>query len=250
MKRLIATLALLALPIHVLAAERTERFYGYAYDLNTGRYLYTEVHQQRASGEKWTGGSIRYFLPDGKEFGIKTLDFSANPIIPLYRLELSARGGYSEGISAVGEKIELFRQDYGEAAPRKALVDQRLPMTADSGFHSFLRAHFEELLEGKVLEFRFAVAGYLDVFKFRAKRVEDSSFEGKPAVRLRVEPDSLLSLLGKPLEISYEPGERRLVEYRGISNIHDPATGEPFDVRIAYYKKKPADAPATLPPLE
>src|SRR5689334_12345007 len=99
-KRLL-TLLLLAVAVPALAEERTLRFYGYAYDLKSGKYLYTEVHEQHAEGDRWLGGTIVYLAPDGREMGRKTLSFSNDPYVPLYRLTLAARG-YAEAITGVG----------------------------------------------------------------------------------------------------------------------------------------------------
>src|SRR3546814_12817712 len=41
------------------AAAETLKFYGYAYDLKTNRYLYTEVHHQNVDGVRWLGGTIQ-----------------------------------------------------------------------------------------------------------------------------------------------------------------------------------------------
>lgn len=226
------------------AAESHARFRGYAYDLKSGAFLYTELHDQRLDGERWLGGTIDYVAADGSRLGHKDLDFSQDPHVPRYRLELEGRGGYVEGIEAVTpDGIELYKQGYGERQPTRVRVKRKDPMTADSGFHAFIRDHFARLLQGGPLTFRFAVAGNLDTFKFRARRIEDGRFEDRPVVRFRVEPDSLLRMLVDPLELAYEPGARKLVEYRGVSNVHDPSTGEPYNVRIIYPTQPPADAP-------
>ncbi|MBI2383905.1 MAG: hypothetical protein HYV18_07540 [Gammaproteobacteria bacterium] len=228
----------------------TARFYGYAYDLDSNRYIYTEVHEQRLDGDRWLGGGIRYHAPDGTLLGTKTLDFAADPFVPVYRLELRARGGYAEGVSAVGaDTVEMFRQDYGARRAATARRGKRAFDTADTGFHSLLRSQFDALMAGRTARFRFLVAGNLDAFKFRVWRVGDATFEGRPAVHFRAEPDTLLRLLADTLEVVYDPAQRRLLEYRGITDIHDPATGKPYNARIAYYTTLPADAPRPLPPL-
>jgi hypothetical protein len=237
--------ALLAAPA---AAQETLKFHGYAYDLASGKFLYTELHEQKIVDQRWLGGSIAYFAPDGSELGHKTLDFSQDPFVPLYRLELKARGGYMEGITAVGaERIEMEKRGYGAREVERASLKRAPAIAADSGFHSYVREVFPRLLAGERVSFVFAVAGNLDGYKFRARRIEDATFEGKPAVRFRVEPDSLLRWLVDPLELTYEPGQRKLLEYRGVSNIHDPATGKAYNARIIYPSTRPADAPA-LPP--
>lgn len=240
-------MTVLALALSTTASAETFRFYGYAFDLKTDAYLYTEVHEQEITDGVWTKGRIRYYDPSGALIGDKVMDFSSHPFVPVYRLDLPAQG-YSEGISAVGQDLSLFKIVDGKRSEKT--VSLRDNMAADSGFHSLLRDQFETLMSGQNARFRLVVAGNLDSFSFRARKLEDTTFDGIPAVKFVVEPDSLLRLLVDRLEVVYEPKERQLLEYRGISNIHDPATGKPFEARIVYPAQPPAGAPETLPPLE
>lgn len=238
-------LALTATSLAAPAAAETLRFYGYAWDLATGRYLYTETHAQQVEDGRWRGGTIRYYDPDGREFGRKSLDFAEDPFVPRYRLELS-REGYFEAIARV-RPLRLERGEPGRAPEARELA---LPegACADSGFHAYIRAHFPAILAGATVRTRLVVAGSLDHFKFRIRRVGEDVFDGRPVVRLRVEPDSMLRFLAEPMELLYEPREMKLLEYRGISNVRDPAGGGQYHVRIAYLDRPPADVPV-LPPL-
>ena len=228
-----------------LGQETTQKFRGYAYDLDSNKFLYTEIHEQKISGDRWVGGTIDYYAADGSRIGHKTLDFSKDPYVPIYRLDLTTGNGYMEGITAVSaERIEMQKKGYGTSTVRTASIRRRDPVVADSGFHSFLRDRFPDLVAGKTVPFTFAVSGELNEFRFRARRIADATFEGKPAVRLKVEPATLLRLLADPLEIVYEPTRRRMLEYRGISNLHDPKTLEAYSVRIVYPSVPPPDAPA------
>ena len=228
----------------VRAGEGALTFRGYAYDLDSGKFLYTEIHQQRISGDRWVGGTIDYYAPDGSQIGHKTLDFSQDPYIPIYKMTLTPAGGYMEGITALSaDRIEMERKGYNTDKVRTASIKRRDPTVADSGFHSFLRDRFADLVAGKTVEFTFAVSGELDRFKFRATRVADGTFEGKPALRVKIEPDTLLRLLADPLEVLYEPNQRKMLEYRGVSNLHDPKTFEAYKVRIIYPSAPPPDAP-------
>lgn len=248
MTRALLLASLLALaPVLSHAAEVVARFYGHAYDLKTHRYLYTEVHQQKLSGDKWLSGSIKYFGPDGVLLGEKKLDFSANPYIPVYDYQLPALQ-YQEAITRVTDgSIDMLKSSHGKK--KTGTVDNKPPIAADSGFHTFLRANFKDLMDGKTIAFTFVAAGNLDSYKFRAKRVEDTTFEGKKAVHFRVEANSLLRMVAPTLELTYDPGEQRLLEYRGPSNVIDPATDKVYETRIVYPAQPPADAPKNLPPL-
>lgn len=242
----LALLLLLAASTGAAADTLTRRFYGYAYDLDTGRYLYTEVHEQRFEGDRWLGGSIRYVAPDGREIGVKVLDFAADPFVPVYDYQLPQLG-YREGITAVGGRITMHRTSGGKT--RTASAPHEPPVAADAGFDTFLRAHFEQLLEGRTVTFTFVAAGTLDTFKFRARRIGDATFEGRRAVQFKVEADSLLRLVAPELYLTYDIERRRLLEYRGPSNVLDPKTEALYKTRIVYPAGPPADAPKNLPPL-
>ena len=192
---------------------------------------------------------MTYFDPQGKKIGYKTLDFSKDSSIPLYHLILDG-SGYEEGINAISsDQIEVFKRHATGEKLETASTDRSAAMAADSGFHAYITNHFAELMAGQTINFKLVVPGNLDAFKFRIKRIEDTSFEGAPAIRLRVEPDSILRFVLDPLVLTYEPKAKKLLEYRGIANVHD-AKGKAYVARIAYYNKPPADAPKSLPPLQ
>lgn len=229
-------------------AAEGKPFYGYAYDLDTGKYLYTEVHEPVFEGGRELSSTIRYYAPDGSLIGEKPLDYRADPYVPLFRLTLP-KEGYVEAITGNGATVEMLKIDgKGKPEKRKSIRKEGL-MAADSGFHHLLQAKLASIIAGQPLSFRFTVAGQLDSYRFRASKVGDSSFEGKPAVKLLVQADSLLRYLAPDLQLLYDPSTLKLLEYRGVSNMHDPATGKAYMARIVYYSAPPPDAPKNLPPL-
>ena len=236
---------LLATTASTLRAEGA--FYGYAYDLESGKYLYTEVHQPRFENGREVASTIRYYTPDGKQMGHKTLDYRADPYVPKFRFDLPG-SGYAEGITANGESITLLKIS-GNGKPKLKTIVRDGFTAADSGFNHALQDSLGKLLKGETVNFRFAVAGQLDSYRFKISKIGEGSFEGKPAVKLLVRADSLLRFIAPDLNVLYDAAGKRLLEYRGVSNIHDPATGKAYNARIAYFTKPPADAPKNLPPL-
>ncbi len=248
MTRSMKLLSILALCAAFADAQaQTVRFYGYASDLKTGKYLYTEVHEQNVEGDRWLGGTIKYYAPDGSKIADKKLDFSADPYVPKYVLDIPGEG-YREAITAVSAgSLTMEKTSHGKTESKT--IDKTANMAADSGFHSTIVAHFDELQAGKTIPFVFAVAGQLTTYKFRVKKTGDTTFEGQPAIALTVEADSLLRMIAPSLLLTYSL-DKRLKEFRGISNMHDPATGDAYNADIVYLEKPPKNAPANLPPLE
>lgn len=224
-----------------VAAEPTV-FYGFARDLDSGAYLYTERHEQVLRDGRWVRGSIVYFDRDGKEIGRKELDFTEHPYVPVYHLELAS--GYEEGIESLADgQIRMFRRDAGAEARETGSTRLRDDHAADSGFHSLIYDHLDDIIEGSNRNFRFTVAGNLGTYRFRVRKSGETTFEGEPAVVLTAEPSTLLRLVAPSLELLYSPEDRRLLEYRGISNVHDPDTGKPYpNARISYSRDVPDEA--------
>jgi len=240
--------AALLLGFTALLARAEGSFYGYAYDLKSGKYLYTEVHQPVFEGGREVSSTIRYYAPDGSEIGKKTLDYRADPYVPKFRFDLPQEG-YAEAITDNGQTVELLKIS-GKGKPEKRKRLEREGATgADSGFNHVVQDSLGKLIKGEVLQFHFMIAGQLDSYRFRIRKIGDASFEGKPAVKLIAEADSLLRYVAPDLTLLYDTASKRLVEYRGVSNIHDPANGKAYNARIVYYSKPPEDAPKNLPPL-
>lgn len=234
------TALMLTLPLPAMAA--VERFCGYAYE-GDGTFRYTEHHAQEVTDGRWLGGTISYVGADGQEIGRKTLSFISDPLIPVYKLELFG-GKYVEGIlSVTADHVVAFRKEPDESETRRKKISYSVPASADSGFHALIRANLPALLAGEKRKFGFIVAGALDQFRFRVRRVGDTTFEGRPAVRLLAEPDSMLRWLVDPLDLTYDPASGQLLEYRGPTNLRDAKTGKGYDVRISFFAAPPADVP-------
>jgi len=228
-----------------LAGAETLRFHGYATDLDSGKYLYTESHEQQMQNGLVQTATITYFDGAGKRVARKTLDYRQNRSIPVFRAE-SPEEGYVEALRGIsGGALDLLKVTREKGEQTKSLKLPKGLVAADSGFNHLIQDNLPTLLEGKTLQFHLVVAGNLDVYHFRARKVRDESFEGAPAALLRVEPDSLLRFLVDPLDLLYDPSNRRLLEYRGVSNILDPATSKVYPkVRIRYSSKAPPEARA------
>ena len=245
---MILLVALLGCSGTAAAAREVHRFYGYAFDLATGRYLYTEVHRHTFEDDRWLSGAVRYYGPDNTLIAEKTLDFSKDPLIPLFHMTL-AKENYEEGITSITQAgIEMERTEGGKR--EHAHLDREPGMVADAGFHTFVVQHLEDLRQDRTVSFNFAVAGRLSWYRFRLKRMAELTLpDGHQALRIRVEPDSLLRFIVPALSLVYDLQNQHLVDYEGISNLHDPATGKPYPaVRIVFPARPPVGAPPTLPP--
>lgn len=230
-------------------------FNGYAYSQDGATLLYTEHHEQTIKDGRPIKWTVVYRAADAQIMGAaqgavvarKQFDFSANPTVPVYTLDLPG-SGYREGIrhdsSQPNAGWRMIRRKSKNAPIESKHFTYKPPMAADSGFDPFVRAYFKALMAGKTVKFKFVAAGRLDVIGLRAYKTGDTQFAGKPAVEFKAELDSLLRFVVNSLIMTYDPHSKTLLQYAGVSNLHNSA-GDTFPVVIKYLDQPPANAAGT-----
>jgi hypothetical protein len=219
----------------VASAAETQHFTGVAHDLKTGRVIYDEQYDVQSEGGRWLSGTTRYVSPSGQQFAERRFDFTLDRYVPIFSLDQSDPA-YREGIDRIDKtKVDPYLVRDGER--QTAAIDRTKDMVADCGAQAYIVDHLEELQAGQTLHFTLVVAGRLDSFKLRASKVKDVEVDGHRAMLVRTELDSLLSLVLPPLELTFDPVSKRLLEYVGIANVKDPATRKSYQVRIVFTYK-------------
>lgn len=230
-------------------------FNGYAYSEDGNTLLYTEHHeQQMRDGRpvKWTvdyrsaNERVMAAAP-GEIIAEKEFDFSDNPTVPVYTLDLK-REGYREGIRRDGSGWRMIRRESGNAETESEPFDYEPPMAADSGFDIFVKQNFAALEGGKTVAFDFVAAGNLSTVGLRAYKLGDVEFNGEPAVKFKAELSSLFRfIVDVSIEMIYDPDTKKLLQYQGVSNMHN-AAGDTFPVVIKYLDSAPEGAEAAKTP--
>lgn len=226
----------LCFPLQLWASS--ERFVGYAQDLESGRYLYSELHNHQLAQGCWETGTVWYRDAQGKLLASKQLDFRESPFLPLMRFRIEGRDYRDEIQSILAKALVVQRSRDGRID--SARVPRIKDQAADAGFHHYILAHLPELAAGKTVKLNFVVAGQGDQYRFRMVPVAVQA----DRVRLRVEPDTLLRWLVDPLLLDYSVAEQRLLQYEGASNLFD-ADGSLYSVRIVFSDTPPSFVPAS-----
>lgn len=216
-------------------------FTGYAYHLASGEFAYTEHHRQWLKDGNLVYWKVTYRAPGGDVIARKTLAFPVSDYVPVYEMTILA-SGYMEGIRHDESGWRMVLRKREGAALQTQAFELEPPMAGDSGFHPYVQARFSDLMAGDTVEFKFVVSGRQSVVDMQAFRIDDTTFEGEPAVQFRAELDMfLVNWFVDPLELVYDPDSKRLLEYRGIGNMHN-AKGEAYPVRVSYYTEVPPEA--------
>ncbi len=226
--------ALVLAPCLAEAAE-TQRFTTVAHDLKTGRVVYTESYEVQVDNGRWTSGTTRYALPNGAPIGERKFDFSADRYVPVYTLDQS-NVDYHEGITRIdAQQVDVFMVRDGQR--QTASLTRVQNMVADCGSQPYVVDHLEQLEAGATLHFTLAVAGKTDSYRLRAKKLANLEVNGRRAMRVRIELDSLLRLILPPLELTIDTETKRIIEYSGITNLKDPATRRAYSAKITFTYK-------------
>lgn len=226
-------LAGLCNPLAAQDMQPVQTLVGQAYDKDTGELLYTEVHEFRYDdNNRPVADAVEYTSPDGVRLGGKSVDFRQSLYVPSFETTLD-NSGYSEGLKRSAGQLELFRKKPGEDEVQTSELDPSRCEAADAGFHPYVQSNFDTLLKGDPVTFRFCVVSSLRSVKFKAERLEDGEIEGVRTVRIKVSVASLLGLFVDPLILSYNPANKDLIEYIGISNVRD-ADAKAYHIRMRY----------------
>lgn len=232
MARPIAHLAALALgalaPALPSAAERVDRFQGTARGRD-GAVLYLESHDVRRSGDRLHSATTTYRDPEGRVLAVLETDFSRDPFAPSYRFR-DLRSAAVEVVEVSAEGVTLGAGDRIRALALPAVPSRRL--VAGQGLDRYVRDRLDELEAGSELRVAFAIPSRQDFYDFRVRALRGEGNDR--TVRVRVEIDSwVLRLFAGSLDVEYDRASRRLLRYRGLSNLTD-ARGDNPEVEITY----------------
>jgi hypothetical protein len=202
-------LVLLLCPAGFCAAadDRIPQIVGSARDADSGEVVYREFHYC-SSG--YLLCSVEYRNTAGELIAQKELDYRSgkqNPALVMkdYRLDVERSYAYSDAEDLV----------------------------VDAGFDNFVRSKWDVLAQGESVKFPFQVVGFDKPLKMLA-RLDEKPVCGEQELCLEILVDSwFLGMLADPISLSYSRDGRKLLRFRGLSDIKGEK-GESLTVDISY----------------
>ena len=207
------------------SSEQIRHFSGVARTKN-GSVVYREQHRETYRAGRLHKALSLYYDAKGRLIGRLASDYSRRNFAPNYRFTDIRRGvmraARLDGNNLVlsdGKRVKALRHRGGA------------PLVVGQGLNRYVHAHLPQLSKGKVGKVRFAIPSRFSTYGFRVRSVA----RPRPGVlRLRIEVDSwLLRLIAPTIEVDYQLSTRRLLAYRGPSNLADK-DGDTMQVRIRY----------------
>jgi hypothetical protein len=195
-----------------------------------GKVVYIEKHKCFLENGKMTRIETQYFDPENKLIASLSSDFSQNPFVPTYhfrdyRFDHTTKVDIKEG--KVRSKIK--DKDSSEENSIK-LTDS---MIAGQGWHVFVTQNFERLLEKQSttkIDLLIPGAGRHYPMKLSREKLDP---ENKMAHFLVEFDHWFLSLFAPNLKVVYSTDKKRLLRYKGPSNLKSK-DGDSMNVTISF----------------
>jgi hypothetical protein len=223
-------------------------FTGYARSLDTGELLYVESHAVSEGGGARERRVVLYRCdPDSVPFARKQLAYSATRTMPEFTLE-DARSGFAEGFERAAHGPTVFARSGPRAPTRSGVIRLSSGLVVDAGFDDFVREQWDSLESGATRKVPFLVPSLLDSVDFRIRKVAYVTIDGDPASVIRLAIAGPLGWLLPDIEVSYRKRDRRLMRYRGLTNIRD-AGGELLKAQIDFPDAAQVSSAANLEAL-
>jgi hypothetical protein len=230
------------------AQAADQSFTGYARSLDGAALLYVESHAISGGGDADETRVVLYRCAAGAApFARKQLDYTADRIAPAFAFE-DARSGFSEGLRRDAGGMEVFARAGSTAKMRSEELAPVASMVVDAGFDEFVRARWDVLEKGGSIEVPFLVPSRLDSVNFKVRKIADATIDGDVASVFRLSMAGPLGWFLSNIDVSYRKRDRRLVRYRGITNVRNVA-GSMLEAQIDFPDADRSEGAVDLPAL-
>jgi hypothetical protein len=223
-------------------------FTGYARSLDTGELLYVESHAVIDGGSPRETRVVLYRCAvDSAPFARKQLEYFTQRTSPAFTFE-DARSGFAEGFERNARSLTVFERAGSRAPLRREAISPTRTLVVDAGFDEFVREQWESLERGAASKVPFLVPSLLESVTFRVRKVAEVTIDGETASVIRLSLAGALGWFLPDIDVSYRKRDRRLMRYRGLTNIRD-AGGELLKAQIDFpeaFQARSAESLANL----
>jgi hypothetical protein len=208
-----------------------------------GKIVYIEKHKvEYADDGKLLRAETSYESSDGKPIAHLKSDFTTSLTVPDHIIE-DYRSGDVEGLRHVNGKITLFDKEKDMPEKTRTLDDKDSEdriLVGCQGLNYYVLGHLDSAEPIKSLPLRFLIPGKLDYYDFDMKEVDQPD---KNIAEFEVFIKNwFLRIFAPKLEVKYDRKTKRLIWYKGLSNIKNDK-GKNQSVTIVY-KYRDQEVPA------
>jgi hypothetical protein len=225
----------------VLAIDIYRGNEGLAFELASGKMIYSEQHYLHLRDNVLIERVTLYRCPNGKPFGRKLLQPKGKAQMPEFET-MDARLGYREGLQTRTNGLTVFYQTNAKKSEKSELLDAKRKMVADAGFDEFVRQNWAALTQGKAVALDFIVPSQLDYLGFKVKWLRKAAFNGEAVQVFKLAPSGILGWVTSGIDVSYADSDRSLRSFSGLSNLRD-LSGDNYEAKIDFPRNKETNYP-------
>ncbi|MFH0736415.1 MAG: hypothetical protein V1773_18650 [bacterium] len=237
MTNLIVLLAFLFNPFFNESSTNNIKIYSSkAINLKTGKFIYSETHEEKFIGDKIVKSVTRYKDSKNNILSERVMKFAADLSKPEFELK-DFRSGYIEGSEVLKDnKVKVYTRKKFDSKIEEKILEIKEPFVIDGGLTYFFRENWERLLNNEIVEFIFLAPSKLDYYRFRVSKNNIIVVGNKKGMQLKPEVNSfILRAFVDPIFITYALDNKEILFYKGISNINDEE-GKSYLVEIDFTK--------------
>ncbi len=231
MRRLLVGICLTMLSAHCLAELEVRYEQGRAWNLAKTHVLYTESHWTASENNALKNRTVVYRCADGTPFARKEISYTRSTLAPEFSFT-DIRFNYQEGLRWQKDKPELWFMR--NAQSQQKLLTNASNLVADAGFDVFVKSHWPALAAGRRQTLQFAVPSRLTSYGFNLQRVNSLPYNKEPAQRFMLGLDSWLGFIAPNIELTYSTNNKRLLRFKGLSNILNDQGEKPVNTIIEF----------------
>jgi hypothetical protein len=173
---------------------------------------------------------------DGQEFAHDVSDFSgaSEQFLPAFRF-VDFRTHKEHGLTwTTAGKIEMFRKKSADGEIKKEEMKIEPGTTAGEGIFFYILDRIPQILSEDGDKVRIILPARLDDVGLRIRKKDPKS--NSPVVTLKIDVNSwFLRIFTPSIEVDYDPLQKRILEYRGVSSINtDDDKVQQVKVRYRY----------------
>ena len=230
---------LVTIGVHAAALDEPPLLNGTIYETVSGTNKILFTFRRTATRSNDTVHVVRDFLyPNGSLAARESIVFERGALasFQLEEKQTGARGG-SRVLDGSKRKLlfdwtaEGKTKSDSETFVADTLVGDTIP--------HFIVTHWSRLARGEAAEFRFIASSRLETVGFKLVKESDVDWRGKPAVRVRMEPSSVIirQLVDPLFFIVEKDGAHRVLEYVGriTPKLRDGVKWKDLDARTVYH---------------
>jgi hypothetical protein len=205
-----------------------------AFDLNNGKFLYKEYHEERYSEKKILESITEYRNQQNKLLSQRVMIFKDDLTKPKFELK-DFRSGYVEGSEVLSNnEVKVYTRKNKESELEEKILNPEEPFVIDGGLTYFFIKNWKRLMNNETVEFNFIAPARLDYFRFRVSKNSIINIGGRRGLQLKLEINSfILRAFVDPIYITYDLETQKILNYKGISNINNEQ-GKSYSVQIDF----------------